>query len=86
MHGGFRYARPDGSLTQWAGAYDGTEPLFDALSASNVLSLPSCIMVRRSLLDEIGGGFDCSLVHCGDWDLWRAWHGRIAKSAALKTA
>jgi glycosyltransferase involved in cell wall biosynthesis len=75
VHGGFCYARPDGSLTQWLSAYDGIEPLFEALSSSNVLSLPSCMMVRRSLLEEIGG-FDVSLAHCGDWDLW----SRVARS------
>jgi glycosyltransferase involved in cell wall biosynthesis len=76
VHGGFRYAKPDGSLTQWAGAYNGEQPLFDALASSNVLSLPSCVMLRRSLLNDIGGGFDTSLVHCGDWDLW----ARMARS------
>lgn len=73
--GGFRFARPDGSLTEWTGVYDGSTPLFDALCNSNVLSLPSCVMIRRALLDEIGGGFDTSLAHCGDWDLW----GRVAR-------
>ena len=76
VHGTFRYAKPDGRFTKWTGAYDGRTPLFDALSDSNVLSLPSSVMLRRSLLDEIGGGFDESLAHCGDWDLW----ARVARS------
>lgn len=75
VHGGFCYARPDGALTQWLGAYDGAQPLFEALASSNVLSLPSCMMVRRSLLQDIGG-FDASLAHCGDWDLW----ARVARA------
>jgi glycosyltransferase involved in cell wall biosynthesis len=69
VHGQFRYARPNGTLTQWAGAYNGDIPLFEALSSSNVLSVPSCIMIRKAMLDDIGG-FDTSLAHCGDWDLW----------------
>lgn len=76
VHGAFRYAKPDGMLTQWTGTSSGNEPLFQALASSNVLSLPSCVMLRRSLLDEIGGGFDTSLAHCGDWDLW----ARVARA------
>lgn len=73
-HGAFRYATPDGSETDWSGGHDARTPLFEALCSSNVLSVPACVMVRRSVLDEVGT-FDTSLAHCGDWDLW----GRVAR-------
>ena len=68
-YGGLVYCAPDGTPTQWKGGYGGTAPLFEALCGSNVLSVPSSVMVRRSTLDEIGW-FDPALAHCGDWDLW----------------
>jgi glycosyltransferase involved in cell wall biosynthesis len=68
VHGAFRYARPDGTLTQWDGSYTGDLPLF-ALASSNILALPSCVLLRKSVLDDVGG-FDPTLVNCGDWDLW----------------
>ena len=77
VHGTFRYTMPDGSPTEWSGGHDaGATPLFEALCSSNVLSVPACVMVRRSMLDDVGG-FDTILAHCGDWDLW----GRVARDA-----
>ena len=74
VHGAFRYATPDGSLTEWSGGHDARFSLFEALSSSNVLSVPACVMVRRDVLDDVGA-FDTTLAHCGDWDLW----GRLAR-------
>jgi glycosyltransferase involved in cell wall biosynthesis len=68
-HGSLRYVTPEGHPTSWEGGYKGDPDLFDAISCSNVLSVPSAALVRRSVLNEIGT-FDPSLVHCGDWDLW----------------
>ncbi len=76
VHGNFRYAKPDGTPTEWYGAYCNSGSLFESLASSNVLSLPSCVLLRRSVLDQIGGGFDPSLAHCGDWDLW----ARVART------
>jgi hypothetical protein len=77
VHGAFRYAMPDGSPTHWSGGHDAAQaPLFAALCSSNVLSVPACVMIRRSVLDRVGL-FDTSLAHCGDWDLW----GRVARDA-----
>jgi len=73
-HGRFRYTLADGSPTEWTGGHSTSAPLFDALSHSNVLSVPSSVLVRRSALCEIDG-FDPGLAHCGDWDLW----GRLAR-------
>jgi glycosyltransferase involved in cell wall biosynthesis len=75
-HGSFRYAKPDSAPTLWTGGTPGGKSLFSALANSNILSVPSCMMLRRSVLDEVGG-FDPSLAHCGDWDLW----GRVARIA-----
>ncbi|HWE97147.1 MAG TPA: glycosyltransferase family A protein [Tepidisphaeraceae bacterium] len=75
-HGSFRYAKSDGSPTFWTGGDPGGQPLFSALAATNLLSVPSCMMLRRSVLDEVGD-FDPTLTHCGDWDLW----GRVARIA-----
>ncbi|MDB5174864.1 MAG: glycosyl transferase family 2 [Phycisphaerales bacterium] len=75
-HGLFRYAKPEGKPTLWTGGNPGGKPLFTALASSNILSVPSCVMLRRSVLDEVGA-FDPSLAHCGDWDLW----GRVARVA-----
>lgn len=68
-HGGLRYVTPEGYPTQWNGGYFGEGELFDAIAGSNVLSVPSAALVRRSVFEEIGT-FDPTLVHCGDWDLW----------------
>lgn len=73
-YGNFRYATPDGAATEWSGGHDSRLPLFEALCGSNVLSVPASVMIRKSVLDEVGG-FDTSLAHCGDWDLW----GRAAR-------
>ena len=73
-HGRFRYTLPDGSPTEWTGGHSAAAPLFEALSRSNVLSVPSSVLVCKSALSEIGG-FDPGLAHCGDWDLW----GRLAR-------
>ena len=69
VHGGLRYVMPDGSPTEWTGGYSLSAPLLEALAQSNVLSVPSSVLVRRSVLDQIGS-FDPALAHCGDWDLW----------------
>ena len=74
VHGRFRYTLPDGSPTEWTGGHSLATPPFEALSRSNVLSVPSSVLVRKSVLNEIGS-FDQSLAHCGDWDLW----GRLAR-------
>lgn len=76
-HAGLRYVTPEGSPTCWDGGYAGEMELFDALSRSNVLSVPSAALIRRSVLDDIGV-FDPSLVHCGDWDMW----ARLARNDA----
>ena len=73
-HGRFRYTLPDGTPTSLIGGVGIAEPLFTALAASNVLSVPACVMLRREVLDRTGL-FDPTLVHCGDWDLW----GRLAR-------
>lgn len=77
VHGGFAYTLPDGTPTGWTGGSAGNLPLFEALADSNVLALPSSVLLRRSLIGQVGG-FDPSLAHCGDWDLW----ARIARSSA----
>jgi hypothetical protein len=76
-HGGFRYVRPDGTPTDRTGGHDGSTPLFDSLAASNVLAVPSSVLVRRRAVLDVGG-FDPSLVNCGDWDLW----ARVARHRA----
>jgi glycosyltransferase involved in cell wall biosynthesis len=68
-HGPLRYVSPEGYLTAWEGGFDGRGELFDAICGSNVLSVPSSVLLRRSVLTDIGL-FDPTLVHCGDWDLW----------------
>lgn len=68
-HGPLRYVTPEGSPTTWEGGFNGPGELFDAICCSNVLSVPSSVLLRRSVLSEIGT-FDPTLVHCGDWDLW----------------
>jgi len=73
-HGLLRYVTPEGHPTSWEGGYRDDADLFDAISRSNVISVPSAALLRRSVLNEIGT-FDPSLVHCGDWDLW----GRLAR-------
>jgi hypothetical protein len=76
-HGGFRYVRPDGTPTERVGGHHGRTPLFDALAESNVLAVPSAVLVRRQAVLDVGG-FDTSLVNCGDWDLW----ARVARHRA----
>ena len=76
-HAGFRYFTNDGRPTDWVGAYHGARPLFEALASSNVLSMPAAVMVRRSVLEAVGG-FDESFKNCGDWDLW----ARVARLRA----
>jgi hypothetical protein len=73
-HGQFRYTMPDGAATSLIAGRRPADTLFTALTASNVLSVPACVMLRRNVLDRIGL-FDPTLVHCGDWDLW----GRLAR-------
>ena len=34
-----------------------------------MLAVPSAVLVRRQAVLDVGG-FDPSLVNCGDWDLW----------------
>lgn len=68
-HGPLRYVTPEGYLTSWEGGFSGPGELFEAICGSNVLSVPSSVLLRRSALSEIGL-FDPTLVHCGDWDLW----------------
>lgn len=68
-HGPLRYVTPDGALTSWEGGFAGPGELFEAICGSNVLSVPSSVLLRKSVLSEIGL-FDSTLVHCGDWDLW----------------
>ena len=68
-HGPLRYVSPEGYLTAWEGGFNGSGELFDAICGSNVLSVPSSVLLRRSVLSDIGL-FDPTLVHCGDWDLW----------------
>lgn len=68
-HGPLRYVTPEGFLTSWEGGFNGPGELFEALCGSNVLSVPSSVLLRRSVLSDIGL-FDPTLVHCGDWDLW----------------
>jgi glycosyltransferase involved in cell wall biosynthesis len=75
-HGRLRYVTSDGAPTSWTGGCPQDESLFEALSSSNVLSVPSCVLLRRKLVNEIGG-FDAGLVHCGDWDFW----ARLARHA-----
>lgn len=79
-HGGLRYVMPDGSPTDWTGGHAADSPLFESLAQSNVLSVPSCVLLRRSVLDEVGQ-FDTTLAHCGDWDLW----ARVARHEGLIT-
>lgn len=69
VHGALQYVKSDGLPTFWRGGYTGTAELFEAIADSNVISVPSAAMVRKSVFDQIGL-FDSSLVHCGDWDLW----------------
>lgn len=69
VHGPLRYVTPEGYLTAWEGGFAGEGELFEAICGSNVLSVPSSVLLKRSVLDEIGL-FDPTLVHCGDWDLW----------------
>jgi hypothetical protein len=73
-HGQFRYAMPDGNPTSLVAGAKPADDLFAALTSSNVLSVPACVMIRREALNRIGQ-FDPALVHCGDWDLW----GRLAR-------
>ena len=68
-NGLLRYVTPEGHPTSWEGGFRGDTDLFDDISNSNVLSVPSATLIRRSVLAEIGT-FDRALVHCGDWDLW----------------
>ena len=68
-HGALQYVTPEGYPTRWAGGFAGNIDLFDAIACSNVLSVPSSTVLRRSVLEQIGL-FDSSLAHCGDWDLW----------------
>jgi glycosyltransferase involved in cell wall biosynthesis len=67
--GGLHYVTQDGTPTDWKGGLNQDAPLFDALCGSNALSVPSCTLVRRSIIDDIGL-FDTTLHHCGDWDMW----------------
>jgi len=69
VHGPLRYVTPEGHLTSWEGGFSGQSDLFDAICCSNVLSVPSSVLLKRSLIADIGD-FDPTLVHCGDWDLW----------------
>lgn len=68
-HGPLRYVTPEGYLTSWEGGFSGPGELFEAICGSNVLSVPSSVLLRRDVLTDIGL-FDPTLVHCGDWDLW----------------
>ena len=68
-HGPLRYVTPEGYLTAWEGGFFGMGELFEAICCSNALSVPSSVLLRRSIFAEIGE-FDPTLVHCGDWDLW----------------
>ncbi|HSU69398.1 MAG TPA: glycosyltransferase [Tepidisphaeraceae bacterium] len=68
-YGRLRYVTPEGNPTQWQGGFTQGVDLFEAISGSNVLSVPSSVIVRRDVFDQIGA-FDPTLVHCGDWDLW----------------
>lgn len=43
--------------------------LFDALLGRNVVGSTSTVIVRRDLLEQVGG-FDESLRSCQDWELW----------------
>jgi hypothetical protein len=67
--GGVDYALPDGTMTEWSGGLDAGTSLFEGVFASNGVCVPSAILLRRSLIDQIGM-FDPTLIHCGDWDMW----------------
>ena len=43
--------------------------LIEGLLRGNAIGTPSCVMMRRSLFDEVGG-FDPELSVLADWDLW----------------
>jgi hypothetical protein len=75
-HGNLRYVTTDGAPTSLTGRCPQGCDLFQAISSSNVLAVPSSVLLRRSVLDGIGT-FDTSLAHCGDWDLW----ARLARHA-----
>jgi glycosyltransferase involved in cell wall biosynthesis len=80
-HGGLRYVTPEGYPTFWEGGHRAAGDLFDSICCSNVLSVPSAALLRKSVLSEIGV-FDPTLVHCGDWDLWARlarYDGRIGR-------
>ena len=76
--GKVRYVLPDGTPTEWSGGVELNSSLFEAVHGSNGVCVPSAILLRRSVIDDIGL-FDTTLVHCGDWDMW----ARIGRHVGL---
>ncbi|MGB8841025.1 MAG: glycosyltransferase family A protein [Aliidongia sp.] len=58
----------DGALCAVSRAVAGGD-LRQALLNHNLVGSTSCVLARRTLLQQIGG-FDRSLAACQDWDLW----------------
>jgi glycosyltransferase involved in cell wall biosynthesis len=58
----------DGKLCAVSRAVEGGD-LRRALLNHNLVGSTSCMLARRTLLQQIGG-FDRSLASCQDWDLW----------------
>jgi GT2 family glycosyltransferase len=75
-HGGWVRAAPDGRLSD---DYFGllAADHFPALAGSCTLATLGVALIRRGVVEEVGG-FDQSYRHCADWDLWL----RLARAGA----
>lgn len=68
VHSGVNFVESDGSR---GGTHrpEYESPPYRLLLAENVISTPSCVMVRRDAFEAIGR-FDESMRYCEDWDLY----------------
>ena len=76
VHCGWTRVASDGKLDAEQRCHQSGE-LFDVFARTNAFATTSVCVVRRSLVEAVGG-FDPSFFTSGDWDLWQ----RIARTGA----
>ncbi|MDH4135568.1 MAG: glycosyltransferase [Anaerolineae bacterium] len=76
VHCGWTRVASDGKLGAAQGCHQWGE-LFEVFARANAFATMSVCIVRRSLVEAVGG-FDTSLQTCQDWDLWQ----RIVRTGA----
>ena len=77
---GYLRVRSDGSVIAVEQCAEISERPFDVFARRSAAAI-HCFMVRRDLVEEVGG-FDTGLATCEDWDLWQ----RIARMGVRFTS